>query len=474
MPKKYHIHVRPTPPRFTPIGKFGVMDWKEGCLKCTKCAKTMCIYGVYKVRSFDTRQLLDSIDYYCKNCLRCVQSCRAGLLSKTVNPEYLEMGDEYWTPDTISNIWYQAETGKIPVSGAGYGGPFVGDGFDDMWTDMSEIVRPTRDGIHGREYIGTSIDLGRKPSYLSFDAKGRLISKDLSLVEIPIPIIFGELPFGSLSKRVHLSMAEAASDLGTYVIANQGMDGDLLKPYIRNIIPVISEENRDKNLELIREAKIMELSYSDDVKEDVRMVKGINPDAIVSIRLPLSPKAKEIVTQLTIDGIEIIHLYANEHGREWENPSPRFIKDVIMEIHLDLVEKHIRDQVTLLASGGIAMAEHVAKVIICGADGVIIDLPLLIALECRFCRNCLRGEPCPAEIQDIEPHWGAQRLINLISAWHGQLLEVMGAMGLREIRRLRGEMGRAMFYRDLERETFGRIFGKKGAENFVYGGESIS
>ena len=26
-----------------------------------------------------------------------------------------------------------------------------------MWTDMSEIVRPTRDGIHGREYISTSV-----------------------------------------------------------------------------------------------------------------------------------------------------------------------------------------------------------------------------------------------------------------------------------------------------------------------------
>ena len=65
--------------------------------------------------------------------------------------------------------WYQAETGSIPVSGSGYGGPFSGPGFDSMWTDMSEIVRPTRDGIHGREYINTSVDIGRKLGSLSFD-----------------------------------------------------------------------------------------------------------------------------------------------------------------------------------------------------------------------------------------------------------------------------------------------------------------
>ena len=34
-------------------------------------------------------------------------------------------------------------------------------------------------------------------------------------------------------------------------------------------------------------------------------------------------------------------------------------------------------------------------------------------------------------------------------------------MGIREVRRLRGEMGRAMFFEDLERETFGRLFGKR-------------
>ena len=53
------------------------------------------------------------------------------------------------------------------------------------------------------------------------------------------------------------------------------------------------------------------------------------------------------------------------------------------------------------------------------------------------------------------------RIVNLIGAWHQQLIEVLGAMGIREVRRLRGETGRAMFFEDLERDTFGRCSDKR-------------
>jgi hypothetical protein len=34
-------------------------------------------------------------------------------------------------------------------------------------------------------------------------------------------------------------------------------------------------------------------------------------------------------------------------------------------------------------------------------------------------------------------------------------------MGIREVRRLRGEVGRSMWFEDLEMESFGPIFGPK-------------
>ena len=83
----------------------------------------MCVYGVYNNRNFNPHQMIDSIDNQCMNCLRCVQSCPRELIHKPVNPEYEALGDPYWTPDIISRLCYQAETGKIPVSGASYPEP---------------------------------------------------------------------------------------------------------------------------------------------------------------------------------------------------------------------------------------------------------------------------------------------------------------------------------------------------------------
>ena len=113
------------------------------------------------------------------------------------------------------------------------------------------------------------------------------------------------------------------------------------------------------------------------------------------------------------------------------------------------------------------MPEHMAKAIICGADGIVVDKPLLVALECRLCYRCREGLSCPVKIEDgIDPEWGSQRIINLIGAWHSQLIEVMGAMGIREARRLRGEVGRSMWFEDLEMESFGPIFGRRKVSGF--------
>jgi glutamate synthase domain-containing protein 2 len=136
----------------------------------------------------------------------------------------------------------------------------------------------------------------------------------------------------------------------------------------------------------------------------------------------------------------------------------------LKEIHLRLVEEGLRDQITLIGSGGIAMAEHMAKLIICGADAIAVDIPLLVAMECRVCRRCKEGITCPVELDRVDPVWGGARIRNLMAGWHNQLLEILGAMGMREVRRLRGEMGRAMFFEELEREIFAPM-GKRGYVN---------
>ena len=462
MPKKYHIKPTPTAPRFMPVGRSGIIDWEEDCLKCTTCVKKRCLYDVYKNRAYDSQTLVDSIDYQCKNCFSCIQNCPRGVLSKTINPEFLRMGDDYWKPDIIHNTWFQAETGKIPVSGAGYRGPFSGPGFDAMWTDMSEIVRPTRDGIHGREYISTGIDVGRKQRYLKFDASGNVRLEMPPLVEIPLPVIFNVLPFGNLGQGILLSMAEAARQIGTLMYVTPATYGVFLKPFKDHLIPLLPVEGLDLDAEILEGVKMVELLYAPGVLACIQQLKLRSPQLVVSVRLPLDPKARTIAADLAHAGVEVIHLFADYRGNEFvEGDAPRFVKDALREIHLHLVNVSVRDQITLIVSGGIALAEHLPKAIICGADGAAVDLPLLIALECRVCKRCVAGKSCPVSLQNIDPEYGGKRLVNLMCSWWSQLIELMGAMGIRDVRRVRGEAGRAMFFEDLERDTFGALFSNR-------------
>jgi hypothetical protein len=96
---------------------------------------------------------------------------------------------------------------------------------------------------------------------------------------------------------------------------------------------------------------------------------------------------------------------------------------------------------------------------VCGLDAGAIDVAACVALQGRLHGECRDRGSCRIELPELEPDWGVQRLVNLAASWRDQLLEVLGAMGLREVRRLRGELGRALFQAELEREAFAGIRG---------------
>jgi ferredoxin len=464
MPKKYHIPIKTANPRYHPIGKYATVEFREDCAgSCRACVKKKCVYGIFKDNYLHMSTMEEpEYLYTCKSCFRCVQECTRGIFSRVINPEYRTLGDEYWRPDIINRLWYQAHTGKIPVSGAGYRGPFVAAGFDAMWTDMSEIVRPTRDGIHGREYISTCFEISRRISPLKFNADMSLASKTLPILEIPLPLML-RLPDNLIiNPSIVESAARAAQMTGTFLMIRPSDYSDALSPYARNLVPGLSGDNLADHEGLIRQCRAIELAYDKDIEDNLRIVRDIKSDIALIVRIPLNADAPSCALKLSALDVDTLHFYADEHGNELDTESPRFLKDMIREVHLKLVNGSVRQKINLVFSGGIAMAEHMAKAIICGADGVVMDIPLLIALECRLCYRCRKDLSCPAKIDDtIDPQWGSQRMINLIGAWHSQLIEVMGAMGMREARRLRGEVGRSMWFEDLEKDSFGPLFGQR-------------
>ena len=469
MPKKYHIHTTPVPPRLPRIGKYGVVDWREDCARCHNCVKKACVYDRHREELEYIRNIkgFDSLFFDCMGCFSCVQNCTKGLLCLTINSEYERLGNSYWTPEIIQTTWIQSETAAVPVSGAGYRGKFSGHGFDSMWTDMSEIVRPTRDGIHGREYISTSVDIGRKPSYLEFDRE-KPASALPAVVNIPMPLIIDMNPPEFSLPQLERFIIETAliTDLIAIIDSskwpisheeNQLLDINKYLPHIAFHL------NPDAPVpdDVLRKTRLVEIPDCSSVLDRIKELKDIHPEIIVLVRVDLDSNGVQRAIELADTGVETIHVVADFNGNEIGVENPRFVKDMIREIHTSIIKNGKRDEVTIIAGGGIALAEHMAKAVICGADLISTYMPLMISLECRLCDSCKPGLKCPAKLDEIDFKYGVGRMRNIIAAWHLQLIEVMGAMGMREARRLRGDVGRAMFFEELEEEIFGTLFGSR-------------
>ncbi|MGD0745768.1 MAG: glutamate synthase-related protein, partial [Verrucomicrobiota bacterium] len=392
MPDKYHIKTRPVPPLRPRIGKHGVVDWREDCARCHNCVKKACVYDRYRQEAEYIRNLnvIEALYFDCMGCFSCVQDCTKGILCLTINPEYEKLGNHYWKPDIIKTTWLQAETAKIPVSGAGYRGPFSGLGFDSMWTDMSEIVRPTRDGIHGREYISTSVDIGRKVPFLASNGSNSAAALP-PLVSIPMPLIVDLSSPAHTLPRLDPVIEQTAADTGIIAIMDSRYR-PAKDEHLKNIAFYLGPDSPPVPDELLRKTRLVEIADSAAVAQRIQAIKKIHPQIVVAIRVELTTAGIDRAIELAgLPEVEAIHIVADANGNELTAQPPRFLKDLIRQFHTALVEQGIRDEITIMAGGGIALPEHLAKAIICGADLVTINLPLLVALECHLCDSCRPG-----------------------------------------------------------------------------------
>ena len=332
-----------------------------------------------------------------------------------------------------------------------------------MWTDMSEIVRPTRDGIHGREYISSAVDIGHNSSFLVLNGD-EVVSPLSPILSIPMPLVIDRIPDKYALPKLDAIIVETAVKTGLIALVDArkwpltGVDAD---KYLPHIAFYFASDAAMLPEEILKKTRLTEVEDDRNVKSHIRELKQIHPGIVVAVRVELNAGGIQRAIDLADEDVEVIHIEADSNGQEIGSERPMFIKDMIRKVHRSLIENGRRDDVTIIAGGGIALPEHMAKGVLCGADLVSIELPLLVGLECHLCHQCGDSHTCPAKIQEISLSYGVGRMTNLISAWHDQLIELMGAMGMRDARRLRGDVGRAMFFEQLEEEAFGRLFGNR-------------
>jgi hypothetical protein len=457
---RYHIETQPAPDiekwpnRYNvKVGKIGLAKllvaeiFHHGLKNKEVITSRPCMYGVFSgpVGGFAP------CPQHCVGCLRCTTEY-PDFVTVSHNTERRNLGDSYFTFNFVDAISYEAETGMIPVKGAGYRGKFGGEGWEGMWTDMSEIVRPTRDGIHGREFISTAVDIGYKPNFLVFDPHGQPTGPIPQVISIPIPVLFDVQPPSVAGETLWRIMAQASESLASLAVIPLGavLEYDLENEHVT---PLVKPGEQDA-LEMLSSTPQMIVMDGWD-EQLFEYIRTLFPECILSLRIPF-PSAERLLDYAQ-KGVHVFHLVADYHGR---GQNGEFVLGLIRAAHRTFVQAGIREEVTLIGSGGMVAAEHIPKAMLCGLDAVALDTALTVALQGKFQGECVDYETSQFTLpQNLTVEWGVQRLMNLTASWRDQLLEISGAMGIREIRRMRGEMGRAMFMVELEAESFAGIEG---------------
>ena len=180
-------------------------------------------------------------------------------------------------------------------------------------------------------------------------------------------------------------------------------------------------------------------------------VRQIHPDVLVSVKVSTPGDVDMVAVGSYHAGANIVHLDGSYGGT---GAAPEVAKkNIAMPIELALSRTHqflvnegIRDEVVLMASGGVRTPMDMVKAIALGADGVVVGTSELIAIECVLCRNCEKDRGCPRGIattdRDLQAHldadWIMHRIVNMYRSWDRELRWILAHLGLPSVAALRG------------------------------------
>jgi glutamate synthase domain-containing protein 2 len=485
----------------------------DKCHKCGRCVQ-QCGWGVY---DFNERPIPD--DAKCRACHRCVTFCPARCI--TIEKNQLAFRDnDNWSTAARKGVWKQAETGGVLLTSMGNPQAYQNI-FDHLLLDACQVTNPSIDPL--REPMELRTYLGRKPDAVAVEpdgAGGFRLREDAGMaknVKLDTPIIFSPMSYGSVSLNVHRSLAMAAQRLGTLMNTGEGGLHADLYPYQDNVIVQVASGRFGVNAEYLNRGAAIEIKIGQGAKpgigghlpgekidrevsstrmipqgtdaispaphhdiysiEDLRQLiyalkeaSGYKP---VGVKIAAVHNVAAIASGIVRAGADYLYLDGFRGGT---GAAPQVIRDHIgipIEIAIAAVDQRLRDegirnQASIIAAGSIRSSADVAKAIALGADSVAIASAALMALGCHMCHSCHTGNCSwgittqkPELTRRIDPEWGAERLVNLVTAWSHELQEILGALGVNAVESLRGSRERLRSL-GLDEQT-NRILGVKPA-----------
>jgi glutamate synthase domain-containing protein 2 len=469
--------------------KFLVERDKERCIQCQVCVN-QCSFDTHYYDAEDDE--VRSREENCVGCHRCVAFCPTRAVNIRQNP--LDYKDNYnWRPGVIEDIYKQAETGGVLLTGMGNDRGYR-IYWDHLVLNASQVTNPSIDPL--REPMELTTYLGRKPDRVEFDpASASLNTKTTPLVKIEVPVMFGAMSYGALSLNVHRSLARAAQEAGTLWNTGEGGLHRSLYQYGDNTIAQVASGRFGVSPDYLDAARVVEIKIGQGAKPGIGgHLPGEKVSAEVSLTrmIPQGTDALSPAPQHDIYSIEDLAqlIYALKEATNYTKPisvkiaavhnsaaiasgmvragadiivldglrggtgaAPKVIRDNVgipIELALAAVDSRlrqegIRNRASVVVSGGIRGSGDIAKAIALGADAVYIGTAALVALGCAMCQQCHTGKCawgiCTTNLKltrRINPDLGSRRLANLLRAWSLELKEILGGLGVNALESLRG------------------------------------
>lgn len=458
------------------------------CITCRACER-QCANEVHK---YDVDfGCMTSDESKCVNCHRCVSLCPTRAL-KIVKTDHTFKHNANWTGEAIREIYRQAGTGGVLLSSMGNPKPYP-IYWDKMLINASQVTNPSIDPL--REPMETRTYLGKKPGRIERGADGRLIPNLSPQLKLDVPVMFSAMSYGSISYNAHESLARAACALGTYYNTGEGGLHQDFYQYGAHTIVQVASGRFGVHPDYLEAGAAIEIKMGQGAKPGIGgHLPGhkVGPDISRTRMIPQGADAISPAPHHDIYSIEDLRqlVFSLKEATSYQKPilvkiaavhnvaaiasgiarsgadvicidgfrggtgaAPTRIRDNVgipVELALAAVDQRlrdegIRDQVSVVIGGSVRNGADLVKAIALGADAVYIATSALLALGCHLCRTCQSGR-CnwgiatqrPELVKRLNPDTGAQRLINLVSAWDHELKEMMGGMGINSVEALRG------------------------------------
>jgi glutamate synthase domain-containing protein 2 len=464
----------------------------ERCIQCQVCVR-QCANDVHKYDP-ETGEVTSNSSS-CVGCHRCATLCPTNAISiRKSELDFRPHGN--WTGKVIRNIYKQAETGGVLLSGMGNDEehPVY---WDRLVLNASQVTNPSIDPL--REPMELVTYLGRKPDIVEVrktdGGEYELATTIPSQLELRVPVMFSAMSYGSISYNASVALARAAREAGTFANTGEGGLHRDIRQFGGNMFVQVASGRFGVDADYLNAAAAVEIKIGQGAKPGIGgHLPGEKVDKAVSETrmIPEGTDALSPAPHHDIYSIEDLRqlIYAIKEATQYEKPvsvkisavhnvaaiasgcvragadivavdgyrggtgaAPTMIRNnvgipiefALAAVDSRLREEGIRNQASVVAAGGFRCSADVVKAIALGADAVYIGTAALVAMGCHLCQKCYTGK-CnwgiatqdPYLTRRLNPDVATKRLVNLLRGWSLEIKEIMGGMGINAIESLRG------------------------------------